>query len=117
MTEEVYLKKKPELDAQYKLLDDKMDELGFSAYQDGTGDYGIRRYCKSGYGNGPPVIDGELVWEIMIIDMYEDYFGEYPETQFWGLTLKANEWVDLETVEDLTSFISKKENYRFKLKA
>lgn len=114
MTEEEYLKRKPEIEAQYKLIDDKMDELGFGGYNDGSGDFGTRRYCKS--GPDTPAVDGEMVWVVMIMDMYQEYWtNEYPDAQFYGKTNHPLQWVDIETPEELVAFISKEENHSFKI--
>jgi len=91
MTEQEYLKKKPELDRQYKLIDDKMDELGFSEYHDGSGDFGKRRL-------------GNIV--IWIMDMVPEYWdNEYPDNQFLfrGKTNKQDKWIT--SAEDLVDLI------------
>ena len=48
------------LDKEYKLIDKILNVLGYSEYQDGTGDYGVRRLINN---------QGTLISEVVINDM------------------------------------------------
>jgi len=81
MTEEEYLHKKTTLDKQYDELSSLMDVMGYSKYQDGTGDYGTRRLF----------VKGALVSTIRILDMVP-VFNDYPDGQF--LNVEKDCWIN-----------------------
>ena len=61
------------LDKEYEVIDKILDILGYSEYQDGTGDYGVRRLINN---------QGTLISEVVINDMCA-IRGEYPDCQFY----------------------------------
>lgn len=63
------------LSKEYELINGYLDMMGYSPYQDGAGDYGIRR-LRDG--------KGRLISEIRINDMIP-IRGEYPNFQFYDI--------------------------------
>jgi len=61
------------LDKEYEVIDKILNVLGYSEYQDGTGDYGVRRLINN---------QGTLISEVVINDMCA-IRGEYPDFQFY----------------------------------
>jgi hypothetical protein len=61
------------LDKEYEIIDKILDIMGYSEYQDGTGDYGVRRLRNN---------QGDLISEVLINDMHA-IRGEYPDFQFY----------------------------------
>jgi len=107
MTEEEYLKRKPELDRQYKIIDDEMDRQKFTEYKDGAGDFGKRRFID----------DDNRGFEVMIMDMVPEYWdNSYPDHQFYGMTKDARKWVPINTIDELRAFISNPENSNYTFK-
>ena len=86
---------KDSIDQQYKVIDDYLDVLGFSPYQDGSGDYGERRLW----------ID-DVLYRIWIHDMVGDYWSnEYPDNQFYLQIGKDFSRHPFETIEELNSLL------------
>lgn len=69
------LKESGVIDKEYTTIDTYLDMMGYSPYQDGAGDYGIRR-LRDG--------KGRLISEIRINDMIP-IRGEYPNFQFYDI--------------------------------
>ena len=91
------------LKEQYKELMAAMDELGFSEYQDGAGDFGERRFRRT-------VGKDILLFNVFVMDMEEDYYGDTPENQFYGIIDSCNQ-VPIDTREELEQFINEDDNF------
>jgi hypothetical protein len=77
MTEEDYLKHKHIFDREHDEIEAYLDVKGYGVYKDGAGDFGTRRLRDE---------SGNIVSEIIIHDMIPDYYGNYPDFQFYNRT-------------------------------
>ena len=95
-----------EMDRIYKDIDDYMDELGFTPYRDGSGDFGKRRWFD------PKTPD---VFEVWIMDAQPDYWtNEYPDGIFLGKSDKSSdEWIT--SKDQLLAWISDSSNYSYQV--
>lgn len=83
-----------------RLMQDFMDALGFTPYQDGSGDFGERRYYR-----------GQAAFSIRIIDEPRD-FCEYPEGLYLGTSSGSHEkWIT--SPYDLCVWINNNDNAAF----
>lgn len=71
-----------------------LDVLGFSEYQDGSGDYGYRALRK----------DNKIVCKVIIMDMVPDYWtDELPEFEY--IYNKDDVYIPIESEENLKILI------------